>query len=102
MTDRLFADCCYGSELQHMAAQPCPQAVPADRLEMHFDSWTGSYRDRFNDFWVLKRPTRKLWEVASREPGNQVVLHSRHRDLGHAIAAAQDAIRARHLGRLQA
>jgi hypothetical protein len=29
MTDRLFADCCYGTEEQHGPNQPCPQAMRA-------------------------------------------------------------------------
>ena len=35
MTDRLFADCCYGSDYQHAPSQPCPQEIDdfADTVE---------------------------------------------------------------------
>ena len=26
MTDRMFSDCCYGTEAQHLPGEPCPQA----------------------------------------------------------------------------
>jgi hypothetical protein len=40
MTDRMFADCCYGSEFQHLPTQPCPQEMgePQDGAD---DSFTG-------------------------------------------------------------
>lgn len=46
MTDRLFSECCYGTDLQHAEGSPCPQTmVPREtRLE-------ASLREVLNLFW---------------------------------------------------
>jgi hypothetical protein len=85
VTDRQFAECCYGTRHQHAPYQDCP-------LTLHFDNWTNSWRDRYNDVFVVRRAERKMWEVAERGPGNQTILHSRHRDLELAKVAAQAII----------
>lgn len=64
------------------------EELPAEYGVMSFDRWTNSYRDTYNDIWVLRRHGRKQWELASREPGNQTKLWSRHRDLECALKAA--------------
>lgn len=55
---------------------------------MSFDRWTDSYRDNYNNIWVVRRHAHKMWEMAERGPGNQTILHSRHRVLENALAAA--------------
>lgn len=82
MTDRQFSDCCYGTAYQHSEWQECP-------LTLHFDTWTGTWRDRYNDVFAGRRGDRKLFEVTERAPGNQIVLHSRHRSEEAAKLAAQ-------------
>jgi hypothetical protein len=36
MTDRMLADCCYGSEHQHADWQPCPQTEQAAMAAEHY------------------------------------------------------------------
>ena len=62
--------------------------MPTEVGAMTYDRWTGSYRDTYNDIWVLRRHGHKLWEMAERQAGNKTVLHSRHRDLKKALVAA--------------
>lgn len=62
---------------------------------LYYDNWTDSYRDRFNDVFVSRPRTRKLWTVASREAGNQTLIHSRHRNVECAFIAAKAVIDAR-------
>ena len=69
---------------------------PAEFGVMSLDRWTDSYRDNFNDIWVVKRHGRKQWEMAERGPGNKTVLHSRHRKLECALEAANDLYNSRH------
>jgi hypothetical protein len=69
---------------------------PAEFGVMHLDRWTDSYRDNFNDIWVVKRHGRKQWELAERQPGNHTFLHSRHRKLECALEAANALCAERH------
>ena len=69
----------------------------AEAAGLHFDSWTGSYRDQYNDLWVSRPTTRKLWTVATREAYNLTLVHSRHRELRHAIASAKAVLDARRV-----
>lgn len=69
-----------------LAADEMPEQVGF----MHFDRWTGSYRDAFNDIFVSKRFGRKTWELTSRGPGNSTVRHSKHHVLARALNAANN------------
>ena len=62
---------------------------------MTFDSWTNSYRDTYNDIFLVRRHGRKQWELTSREPGNMCKLWSRHRDLEKGLAAANSLHRSK-------
>jgi hypothetical protein len=83
VTDRQFSECCYGNDWQHTAAQDCP-------LELHFDRWTNSYRDRFNDVFVVQRAGK--WEVSSRGRGNSTLDHGSRADLTVALDLASTVI----------
>lgn len=72
------------------------EEMPAEFGAMTLDRWTDSYRDRFNDIWVLKRHDRKQWEMCERQAGNVTYLHSRHRDLEDALNAANALYAERH------
>jgi hypothetical protein len=63
MTDRLFSDCCYGTEQQHAGYEPCPQLdwksweggdCPFDRPKVEVQMRSGGlvegYADTFD--WV--------------------------------------------------
>ncbi len=65
-----------------------PEGAPIEVGVMSFDRWTSSYRDTYNDIFVSRRFGRKTWEVTERGPGNRTILHSRHRRLEIALAAA--------------
>lgn len=75
-----------------------PDEMPKEVGVMTWDSWTNSYRDTYNDIWLVKRHGRKQWELVSREPGNQSKLWSRHRDVGKGLDAA-NALHATKRGR---
>ncbi len=56
MTDRMFADCCYGSDEQHLASDPCPQEAQPDRsakivreVSQKLTSLSQTMRDAGND-----------------------------------------------------
>lgn len=84
MSDRQFTDCCYGTDWQHTAAQDCP-------LDLHFDSSTQSYRDRFNNVFV--EPVEGgWWQVSSRERGNVTHVHGNRNDLVRAMELAREVI----------
>lgn len=85
MTDRQFTACCYGTDHQHAEFQECP-------VEMRLDTWTGQWIDRYNDVFVGKANGGKLWTLSSRERGNQMVVHSRHRELEIALSNARRVV----------
>lgn len=69
---------------------------PAEFGVMYLDRWTDSYRDPYNDIFVVRRHARKQWELAERQRGNQTVLISRHRSLEVALTAANNLHADRH------
>ena len=73
-----------------------PDELPAEFGVMHFDTWTNSYRDNYNDIFLVKRFDRKMWELASREPGNQTKVWSRHRDPMKGLEAANNLYAEKH------
>jgi hypothetical protein len=72
------------------------EELPAEFGVMHFDRWTNSYRDNFNDIWLIKRHGRKRWELASREAGNQTKVWSRHNKIEAGLIAANALHNAKH------
>lgn len=72
------------------------EELPAEVGAMSFDRWTDGYRDNYNDIFVVRRHGRKQWEMAERGPGNQTILHSRHRNLECALAAANALYDSQH------
>jgi hypothetical protein len=74
-------------------------SIPEEWLTLTFDRWTNDYRDQFNNVWVTQGLGRKLWAVASREGGNVTAIHSRHRCLDRALAAAKEVLILRHTQR---
>ena len=65
-----------------------PEGAPAEVGVMSFDRWTHSYRDTYNNIWLVRRSGYKQWELISREAGNKSKLWSRHRDIETGLKAA--------------
>lgn len=69
MTDRLFADCCYGTDLQHGLTEPCPTpddlnatlrewGCPYSILDSHCQAWLDGYKAGTRSIRDVKLPKR--------------------------------------------
>lgn len=63
---------------------------PMEMGVMFFDTWTGHYRDTYNDVFLTKKPGKKMWVLTSRGDGNKTVVWSRHRSVFRGLEAANE------------
>ena len=95
MTDRLFTDCCYGSDQQHTDREPCPQALAPTDIPLLFDTvWRMVVCKQCNGTGTVMVSVAGYAPDADECPGCQgagspYMDFSRFREFGNAVGRAR-------------